>query len=622
MSGTVQRAEALELFGKCLIGTCEKDEGQTNFIDPRIYQVELEVDPSAPEAIGEAIKAASELWRGREEAVAGSAGLVARSKGDYRRILAALYNTGRYAGQISIRVNGSEAAELTAGQEMPYESKVTINVSPGQRYLFGRALVINQAPAAFNEDDRVELPEDNGFATGETARADVVRKAAALFREAWRQQGHPTARILSKTATANHPANQLNVALELDPGPKAVYGDLVVNGVQDMDPAFVAYMTGIKPGQEYDPDDLKRAHKRLDRLGVFSSRKIQEAEQVGANGMLPLTLMVQEKKQRRLGLGATLSTVDGAGLEAYWLHRNLMGKAEQLRFDAKFGGFGASVDPDQFDYSLGVTLTQPGVFSPDTDLTWNAYGKREYNETFIEKGAGASATVTHFLSDKTVLSGGVFTQFGKFQDIFGTRQFITAGLHGNVLYDGRDSKVEPTSGVYAALDVKPFYEFEVAQPAARVEAEARTYLAVDEEARTVLAGRVKVGSLVGAGISQSPPSFLFNAGGGSSVRGFEYKGIGVTNALGQESGGKSLFEASLELRQRVYGNFGVVAFADAGTVGSNSLIEFSEDVKIGVGGGIRYYTGLGPIRVDVAFPLNKTRGDSDFALYAGIGQAF
>lgn len=119
MSGTVQRAEALELFGKCLIGTCEKDEGQTNFIDPRIYQVELEVDPSAPEAIGEAIKAASELWRGREEAVAGSAGLVARSKGDYRRILAALYNTGRYAGQISIRVNGSEAAELTAGQEMP-----------------------------------------------------------------------------------------------------------------------------------------------------------------------------------------------------------------------------------------------------------------------------------------------------------------------------------------------------------------------------------------------------------------------------------------------------------------------------------------------------------------------
>lgn len=622
----IQPAAALELFGRCLIGTCEADEGQTEFIDPRVYSVEMTVDATSPDTVDgtveDAVKGASELWRGRDNAVAGSAGLVSRAKGDYRRILAALYTTGRYSGEISITVNGKEAAELTTGQDMPYQSTVTINVIAGPRYLFGRALVINQAPPTFDPGDQVDSPQDIGYASGKPARADVVQRAAALSREAWRQQGHPTAHILSTKATADHPANELNVALELEPGPKAVYGSLTVNGVQDMDPAFVAYMTGIQAGQEYDPDDLKRAQRRLDRLGVFSSRKIEEAKQVGPSGALPLTLIVQEKKQHRLGLGATLSTIDGAGLEAYWLHRNLFGKAEQLRFDAKIGGLGTSINPDQFDYSLGATLTQPGIFSPDTDLTWKAYGIRQYNETFSELGAGASATITHFLSDKTTLGVGAFTEFGEFEDIFGTRHFTTSGLHGSVLYDGRDSSVEPTRGLYAALDVKPFYEFQLSQPAVRAEVEMRAYVAVNEKARTVLAGRVKTGSIVGPGISQSPPSFLFNAGGGSSVRGYEFEGIGVINDRGQESGGKSLFEASLELRQRVYGNFGVVAFADAGTVGTESLIDFSQDIKIGVGAGLRYYTGLGPIRVDIAFPLNKTPGDADFAIYAGIGQAF
>ena len=100
------------------------------------------------------------------------------------------------------------------------------------------------------------------------------------------------------------------------------------------------------------------------------------------------------------------------------------------------------------------------------------------------------------------------------------------------------------------------------------------------------------------------------------------EGIGIVDAAGQESAGKSLFEASVEVRQKIVGNFGAVAFVDAGTVGGDSLIDFDEELSIGIGLGLRYYTGLGPIRLDVAVPMNKTAGDSDFALYAGLGQAF
>lgn len=616
-----QPATALELFGTCLIKPCDTEQ-ETDLIDPRYYDVDLDLDPSTPEEVGNSVRAASELWRGKDKPVGGSAGLIGRAKGDYRRILAALYNSGRYAGEISIQLDGREVSDLETGTELPQRSKLVIVVNPGPRYLLGRTSIINMAPETFDSSDKVESPKEAGFETGQPARADVVKRAASLSVEAWRQQGYPTAALLSKTAIANHPANQLNVTLELQSGPKAAFGELVVRGTEDMDPDFVAYMTGLQQGQEYDPDDIKKAKKRLDRLGVFSTRKVEEAKSVSSDGFLPLQLLVQEKALRRIGLGASLSSVDGAGVEAYWLHRNLFGKAERLRLDAKFSGIGASDDLDQYDYSVGANFTKPGVFSPDIDFTANAYAKHEYNESYEESGFGGAVNLVNYWSDEVTLSGGIFAEASRFDDSFGEREFTTIGLEGDVLYDGRDNKLDPAAGVYARFNAKPFYEWQYSNPGVRFEAEARTYHTFDAEARTIIAGRVKLGSVYGEGIANSAPSFLFNAGGGSSVRGFDYKGIGVVNAMGEETAGKSLFETSLELRQKLMGNFGAVAFVDAGTVGADSIVDFSEDLSIGVGLGLRYYTSLGPIRIDVAFPLNKTSGDSDFALYAGLGQAF
>lgn len=615
------QAQAFELLGFCIVKPCDEAEG-TEFIDPHAYDVDFLLDPTTPDDVKKAILAASELWRGRDKPVAGAAGVISRAKSDYRRILAALYNSGRYAGEISIKLNGTEVSELETGAELPQRSDLLVTVNPGAPYLLGRTLIINQAPETFDPKDKVEAPSEIGFATGELARADVVKQATDLSVDAWRQQGYPKAALLSKQVVANHPNNQLNVTLELQSGPKAAYGELVVSGANNMDPEFLAYMTGLKPGQEYDPDDIKKAYRRLDRLGVLATRKVNEADEVTRSGALPLELVVKERALRRFGVGTSLSSSDGAGVEAYWLHRNLFGKAERLRLDAKFSGIGASDEIDDHDYSLGATFTKPGVLSPDTDFTSHAYAKHEKNESYEEDGFGGSAKLTHFLSDEVTLAGGGFLEVSEFRDKFGKRNFTTTGLEGDALYDGRDNKLDPTSGIYARFNTKPFYEWEFNNPGARFETEARTYQAIDSEARTVVAARVKVGAVFGEGVSESAPSFLFHAGGGNSVRGFDYKGIGIIDANGKEGGGKSLFETSIEVRQKIMGNFGIVAFVDAGTVGSNSWVNFEEELSVGVGLGLRYYTGLGPIRLDVAIPTNKTSGDSDFAIYAGLGQAF
>ena len=622
-SCSFSKAYAFELFGKCIIGECENNENSDlQLIDPHTYSVDLSTPEETPENIVGSLRSSSSIWLGRESAVAGSASLVARAKGDYRRLLAALYNEGYYAGSISITINGREAAGLAAGDQLPFESAVVIRVEPGTFYWFDKTEIENRAPLPVDPKDIVDLPENRGFLPGQVAKAGNIRLAGKLSVEAWRQQGFPLAKVASRSATAVHADRQLNVTLRMQPGPQAVFGDVAVEGQHRMDPDFIAYMTGIEPGREYDPDEIKKAQMRLDRLAVFSTRKIIEAEQVSTGGLLPLHVVVSERKRRSIGLGASLSSIDGASLEGYWLHRNLFGKAESLRFDAKIGGIGPEIEPDKLDYLLSTSFTVPGVLSPDTDLVSNVYAKREFNDLYTETSAGGSFVLNNYYSTEITYSAGLFGSYGEYDDVFGTRGFLTTGLQGDIVYDYRDSSVEPTRGIYARFATQPFYEWEFGNTAARLEAEARTYLALGEDKRSVIAGRVKVGSLLGPPLSQVPSNMLFTAGGGNSVRGFGFKSIGVDQPGGLISGGKSLFETSVELRQRITESFGAVAFVDAGTVGGDSHLDFSEGLKGGVGLGIRYYTGLGPIRLDVAVPLNPDTGDTGFAVYAGIGQAF
>jgi translocation and assembly module TamA len=153
-------------------------------------------------------------------------------------------------------------------------------------------------------------------------------------------------------------------------------------------------------------------------------------------------------------------------------------------------------------------------------------------------------------------------------------------------------------------------------------AEGRAYYGFGEDKRIVHAGRLKLGSIVGPSIAETAPDKLFLAGGGGSVRGYAYRNIGVNGPGGIVTGGRSLIEASAELRARITDSIGAVGFVDAGYVGADSIPDFSQQFRVGVGAGLRYYTGLGPLRADVAFPLNRRKGDPSLAFYIGLGQAF
>lgn len=625
-----QTAMAFDLFGVHLWGKKKQDDAKDVIGVPKYYTVDVVAAPGAEKAGVKLAKSASSLVEDHKKPASGSAGLLAKARGDYRKILAALYAQGHYGGTISITVNGQEAANIRPDAELPEKSEIVITIDQGPEYHFGQANINTLAPPTDDKKDKVPLPQDSGYATGDVAKSGAVFKAEQLAVEGWRQQGYAKASVKGHDVVADHATHIVDSNIQVDPGRKATFGQLTVKNVSkkpQMDSAYVAWMTGIQQGAEYDPDDITKANKRLAKLDVFRAANVREAEKINPDGSLPLNLVVQERPPHRFGVGGSYSTLDGAGLEAYWMQRNLFGHAERLRFDARISGIGGQQDdsynPKNFSYLLGSTFTRPGVITPDTDFVASLKGQREVLDNYTTTGVTGQIGLTHNFSDE--LSGRIYfnaAQTKSEDDYFGNRDFTTVGFLGGLLYDNRDNKNNPKHGLYGEVVLEPVYEIQYGNFIGKMTLEGRSYFAIDAKDRYVIALRGKVGSITGPDAKEIPSDMLFFAGGGGSVRGYGYRNIGIKTNTGDTIGGRSLVEGSAELRTMMTDTLGFVGFVDAGVVGEDSYPDFSENTKIGAGLGVRYMTGLGPLRFDVAVPLDKESGDPDLGFYIGIGQAF
>lgn len=125
----------------------------------------------------------------------------------------------------------------------------------------------------------------------------------------------------------------------------------------------------------------------------------------------------------------------------------------------------------------------------------------------------------------------------------------------------------------------------------------------------------------GAGQLEIPPDKRFYAGGSATVRGYKYQSIGLRFATNRPAGGTAVVAGTVEFWQRFLEDYGAVAFVDGGQVSADGP-PFTGTTGVGVGVGARYYTVIGPIRLDVAVPLQRRPGTGSFELYIGIGQAF
>lgn len=575
--------------------------------------ITLEIGDAGDTLRGE-VENASLTYGLRDQDDAAPQDIVAAARADYRRILTALYSSGYYSGTISIRINGVEAENIAPLDAPRQINDVVITVDRGPLFDFGIARVAPVPP-------ETTLPEE--FATGEPARSSVIRDSVRTGVDAWRTLGYAKAQPAAQNIVARHPDKALDVDVTLNPGQQLTFGDLSIAGNEDVRTSAIARIAGFPTGEIYAPDDVTRAERRLRQTGAFASVAITESDNVGPNNTLPFALQVVETKPRRFGFGLELSSIEGLQVTSFWMHRNAFGGAERFRVEGEISGIGGETGGT--DYTLSTSLSIPAIYGPDTDFLATASVSRLDEPEFLLDKVSTEASLTRLIRDDLTANVGIGLLAAREETSLGVREYTLLTFPVGLELERRDDPTNATSGYYAEIDATPFLSLDGADNGGRIYADMRAYTSFGADDRFTLAARGQVGSLLGVDTVTAPADFLFYSGGGGTVRGQPYQSLGVTtveNGTEIDTGGLSFAGAQLEARVGVTESFSLVGFYDYGYVGTTSTPLTDGEWHSGTGLGLRYNTGIGPIRLDVGTPANGDDAFGSVQVYIGIGQSF
>ena len=558
-----------------------------------------------------ALRGASLLIAAQAEGNTNDQDLFAAARAEYGRIVGALYAMGRYSGVVEIRIDGREAANIPPLDTPTNIRRISLKVDPGPAFKFSAAQI---APLAAG----TVLPKE--YAVGQVAKSDVISATAGAAVDGWRAVGHAKADVTGQDLTADHNNATLAARLAVTAGPRLRFGPLDVTGIERMELRRVVKIAGLPTGEQFSPEELEDAAERLRRTGVFRSVALVEDEAVTLPDLLGITAQLVEEEPRRFSFGAEIASSEGAKLSGYWLHRNLLGGAERLKIDAEIAQIGAQ--NSGMDYSLGFTLDRPATLSADT--TGTAFFRigheeeAEFTQDFVEGGLG----FTHYFSRE--MTGRIGVEYSQYRVEYptGTVDFQNLALPIGLNWDKRNSKSDATQGFYLDAEIAPFVGFGTTDSGLRLAFDGRVYRGFGENDRITLAGRLQAKGVFGADADNLPPEYLNYSGGGGTVRGHEYQSLGFASArTGGLSGGTGFLGASVEIRTKVTDTIGVVGFADFGQIASEGLFGGRTRSHAGAGLGVRYATGLGPIRLDVGVPVSGSNSKKP-QIYIGIGQSF
>ena len=395
--------------------------------------------------------------------------------------------------------------------------------------------------------------------------------------------------------------------------------------MKDTNDSYVRRRLTVHSGEQYSPATIDAARQDLSAAGIFSSVDASIPDHLAPDGTIPLKFVVTERDRHSVAFNLAYATDTGATGGVTFTYRNVFGNAETLKLNAAITQAESDAEVQAPGYNFSATFIQPDFGHRDQTFTNTIGYVKENLYAYSRKAALASSTLSRKLSNNWSVSVGLSGVQERVLQEGVERAYTLLGAPLGVTYDstGPDGLFNPTHGIKAAATVTPtaplagngsFFTL--------IQVSGSTYINLAAtEGRSVLALRGLVGTAQGGSTFAIPPDQRFYAGGSGTVRGYRYQSVGPLFADQRPQGGASVTAATVEFRQRFGESFGAVAFIDAGQVG-NSSAPFTGTVMEGAGIGARYYTSLGPIRLDVAAPLKKRRKDELGEIYIGLGQAF
>lgn len=586
----------------------ERDQPERSGID---YRFTLVGDlPADLQALFEEVSQLEDL---RERLPATPAALRGRVEDEVRRLEAALRSEGYYAATLSTEIDTDRSP-----------AQVAITVEPGAQFTLADYTIVYRpadpvAPDSSREDGGRYIPRgpaDLDLTLGMPARAAPLQAAESRLLWLLPRAGYPYAAVAETRYQADHARSELTARVIVEPGPRAFFGSLDIEGLEEVEEAYIRKLADWPEGALWDTRDLVALRNRVAATDLFESVLLDYPDAVPqGDGAVPVTLALRERPHRTIGVGAAVTSGEEiARAKLSWEHRNFLGNGESLRLEA-LGSF--------LRQEARATFRRPSFLSSNQALIARSSFRHQDSDAFDETTAAASLGIERSVGEHWTVALDTAIEFSEQTDSFGTDRFTLVGLPGNVVYDTRDDLLDPTRGVHITLGAAPWVSVGERDSQFLVgETTAATYWSPFESNRVTFAGRARLGALFLEETSAVPASRRFYAGGGGSVRGYEFRAIGPQDEDGDPEGGRSVAEIGVEARLRLTDTIGLVPFLDGGQVFEDTLPDGDFDWQWAAGLGLRYDLGIGPLRLDVAVPLNPRNDDDSFEFYLSIGQAF
>ena len=648
--------------------------------DPQPYKVEM---GSAGEGtLNSTLKATSELQSLRTTAPVGPYGLIGRARADVDRLKTVLESFGFYQGSVLITIDGLALDDSGLGEELTSrpkgsDARVKITFATGPLYHLRNVVIDGEVPQT--------AANALGLTAGAPAVASDVLAGGDRLLTALQDQGYAFAKVDLPVARED-PANRvLDVSFHAVTGARVMIGEIRLRGLARMREAYVRKRLLVHTGEQYGATKLEAARKDLLGLGVFSTVTVRVATAPDSDGRVPITFQVRERPLHAVAVNAAYSSDLGGSTGVNWSYRDISGRADTLTLSATALNLGGGTATNGIGYDMNGKYVLPDFGRRDQSLQVALSALKQSLVAYDQTAVTAGVTLNRKLSSIWSISAGVtveeehivqqecaapMTSDSLPQEYcvsssagvcvpapeplppgqtvlppdlctFQNFHYTLLGLPLTVLLNttGLDSPLEDArKGVRLSVGVTP--TLSIGRPNTRffiTQASASTYFDLENlglhtgPGRSVLALRA-LGGLAGAATEFSlPPDQRFYAGGSGTIRGFRYQSVGPEFPDGNPIGGTAINAGTIEYRQRIGTNFGTAVFVDGGKVSKN-LDPFNGSLRFGTGVGVRYYTPIGPIRLDLAVPIARrhtttmdgvtVQGDDAFEIYIGLGQAF
>ncbi|WP_158177891.1 autotransporter assembly complex protein TamA [Pseudomonas viridiflava] len=490
---------------------------------------------------------------------------------------------GYYQAQIDSEIQDGENPRLV------------IKVLPGEPIRLRNVVVRVEGPAASLKAFKV--PQSDALKAGAVLNHGHYEDAKRLIQNQASRYGFFSGRFTSQRLSIDPRAGVADIELVYDSGPRYSLGKVMFSGDSPFDEDLLKRMVPFKENTPYDSQLIAELNQAMQASGYFEGVRVDAAPTAAVGQVIPVTVQLETRKPRTMGLGLGFSTDVGVRGKANWTRHWANAQGHSYGFESELSAPRQNVGL-WYDVPLDPPLTDKLRFA----------GGYQYEEIAGTDSLSKLLTVGPEWHSKLpsgwerVISLKWQREEYRLGDDSGLSTLLMPGISYSYLRS--DDRIDPHQGYRLQFDAQVAKEglgSDANLVRGNVLLKGLTTVAQNHR----FLGRVQFGGNFTDGYTSIPPSLRFFAGGDQSVRGYDYQTLSPTNSDGDRIGGRYMVAGSVEYQYSIAEKWRLATFVDQGNSFNNLDLP---SLKTGVGFGVRWVSPVGPLRLDLAHPIDDDGG--------------